>query len=189
VRIMRKILSGMLGIVMTAAVVGGVAYAAFSSTASVEGVSFSTGDATLLVWDGDSYESVFTSGWTFSSLFPGATGTPQSFWLKNTSDVAVDLALTGKLRDGVVGDWTVFKNNVEIAITDFGEGPGGTDWYDLETWNAGTAAFDAGSNFVLSQGEEQQYTMHVRVKSTAGSEMENQTLSGVNFDFTGTQTP
>lgn len=183
---MRKILSGMLGIVMSASVVGGVAYAAFSSTASVEGVSFSTGDATLSVWDGDSYESVFTSGWSFSGLYPGATGTPQSFWLKNTSTVAVTLGLTGKLRNGVVGDWDAFKNNVEISITNFGV-VSPTLWYDLETWNSGTPQFDSGSTLVLSQGQEQQYQMHVRVKPEAGNEIENKTLSGVNFDFTGTQ--
>lgn len=188
---MRKIISGMLGIVMTASVLGGVAYAAFSSTASVEGVSFSAGDADLRVWDGSSYVTSFVSGWTFSGLYPGYVyPTPQAFWLKNVSTVAIDLDVKGKLRDGVTGPWAVFKNNVQVAITDFGdltidEG----DWHDLEAWNAGPVSFAAGSNAILSPGEEQQYQLHVRVKGTAGSELENQTLESVEFDFTGTQTP
>lgn len=182
---MRKILSGMLGLVMVASVVGGVAYAAFSSTASVEGISFSSGDADLRVWDGDSYEPTFTSNWTFSGLLPGSTGTPQSFWLKNTSSTALTFNLTAKLRDGVVGDWDDFKANVSVAIADFGATP--TEWYTLEQWNAGAGAFQSGSNTSLDQNEEQQYTMHVQVNPLAGNEFENKTLSSVEFDFTGTQ--
>lgn len=184
---MRKIISGILGIVMTASVLGGVAYAAFSSTASVEGVSFTAGDADLKVWDGSAYAPVWVSGWTFTGLYPGYVAAPQPFWLKNESTVAVDLTVKGKLRDGVTGPWNVFKNNVEVSITEVGVPPASDDWHNLEVWNAGDVSFAASADSVLSQGEQRQYQMNVRVAGFAGSDLENQTLSDVKFDFTGAQ--
>jgi len=44
---MRKILTGFLGLVMVVAVVGGTAYALFSSIVTVNNVAISAGNATL----------------------------------------------------------------------------------------------------------------------------------------------
>lgn len=173
-----------MGIAMTVAVIGGVAYAAFSDTASVEGVSFSAGDATLSVWDGDSYEQTFTSGWNFSGMYPGYTNSTQTFWLKNESTSPVTFDITGTLRSGVTGDWTELSPNVEVAIIPVSDTDPAGDYHTLAAWNS------PGGHSILPQlaaGAEQQYRVYVNVPVSAGSEIEGKSLSGVNFDFTGTQ--
>lgn len=183
---MKKILSGVLGIVVVASVVGGVAYAAFSSQASVLGTSFSTGSADLRIWDSDSYEQSWTANWTFSGLYPGLVSTPTNFWLKNTSDSPVSFSVKATLRSGVTGDWGELSPIVKVAITNSATPPaiGDGAWKTLAQWNSpGAYEIDA----ELAKDEETQYYFHVYTDVSAGNEIAGKTLSGVNFDFVGTQ--
>jgi predicted ribosomally synthesized peptide with SipW-like signal peptide len=180
---LKKIISSLLGIALTLSIIGGVAYAAFSDTAAVEGVSFSAGDAELSVWDGDTYEDVFTSNWDFSGIYPGYTNSAQTFWLKNESTSPVTFAVAGQLRNGVDGNWEELKDNVEVAIVPTGTDPVEGDWFTLNEWNTTGDEIDT----ALDQNEEEQYTFHVRVLGSAPSTIEGTALSSVEFDFTGTQ--
>jgi len=178
---LKKIISGAIGIILTLSVAGGVAYAAFTSQASVLGVSFESGTPLLQVWNGSTYVSEWTSGWNFNNLYPNFTATPTDFWLQNSSTAPISMNIHAKLRDGVTGDWTDYSNDVQVAITDFGVAPVNADWHSLATWN--TTGFDI--NGPLAQGAQHHYSFNVKVPASAGNEIVSQTLSGVNFDFTG----
>jgi len=185
---MRKILTGFMGLVMVSAVVGGVAYAAFSSQASVLGTSFSTGSANLQVGAGESpaFASTYTPSWVFSGLYPGLVSTPTTFQLKNSSTSPVSFSVTGTLRSGVTGDWGPLSSVVKVAITTSASAPavGNSAWKTLAEWNSpGGYVIDS----QLTQNEETLYYFHVYTDSAAGNEIAAKTLSGVNFDFVGTQ--
>lgn len=191
---MRKIISGMLGIVMTASVVGGVAYAAFSSTASVEGVSFSSGDANLLVSLDNSNYSVTqnaSSTWEFSGLYPNygvANDKSRDMFLKNTSTSDISLSVLGKLRSGVLeataGDWNVLKDKVWVLVALSSDINTNTGWHSLAEWNSSGFTLPGGS---IAKDAYEHYVFYVRVDGSAGNEISNAGISGVNFDFTGTQ--
>jgi hypothetical protein len=185
---MRKILTGFMGLVMVSAVVGGVAYAAFSSQASVLGTSFSTGSADLQVGAGVSpaFASTFAPNWVFSGLYPGLVSTPTSFQLRNNSTSPVAFSITGSLRPGVTGDWGPLSSVVKVAITTSATAPavGDPAWKTLAEWNApGAYSIDAN----LPQNIERLYYFHVYTDSAAGNEIAAKSLTGVNFDFVGTQ--
>lgn len=183
---MKKIISGILGLFVTVSVVGGIAYAQFvTPAASVQGISFTAGNADLKVWDGDSYESAFDALWNFNGLYPGYTASPTNFWLQNTSTAPVALDIKGTLRAGVTGNWDVWKNNVEVAITTSSTPPASnaTDWLTLDEWYTTGNTLPGGP---LAQTGEKQYFFHVRVLESATG-IENTTLSSVDFDFVGTQ--
>lgn len=180
---MKKILSGILGLALTLTVVGGVAYAAFSTQASVLGTEFSTGTPSLQLWNGSGYVSEWSPGWIFSGLYPGYITSPTDFYLYNNGNTGL-MNITGHLRNGVSGDWASFSDNVKVgisiyptAITD----PTSTDWHTLGEWNSNNYTLGA-----IAQGAQVHYNFNVMVPSGAGNELIGKTLSGVNFDFTGT---
>ncbi|MBP7119429.1 hypothetical protein KBA63_05090, partial [Candidatus Woesebacteria bacterium] len=88
---MRKILSGMLGIVMTASVVGGVAYAAFTTTATVNGINITAGTASLVVGSNSgNLATIFPANLSISNVFPGfgiLDNQTTTFVVKNTGTV------------------------------------------------------------------------------------------------------
>lgn len=187
---MRKIITGVIGIILTLTVAGGVAYAAFTSQASVLGVAFNSGTAYLKVWNSSIYTDSWDSGWNFSGLYPGYNGeaSPKTFWLKNDSNVAINLAVTGKLRDGVTGDWSALSPYVQVAIRPVGDGAG-LVYHTLAQWNTpGGYPIDGGFG-AIAQGIERQYNYYVKVDPLADSSIASKSLTGVNFDFTGTQNP
>lgn len=67
-----------------AALVTGVTFAALTNTATLTQNTISAADASLLVWDGDSFEST-APGFTVTDLVPGQGSGDNFFYLQNNS--------------------------------------------------------------------------------------------------------
>lgn len=185
---MKKITLSILAIAMTLAVVATSASALFSSTATVSGVTFSTGNATLQVWNGSAWVADYNPGnFLFQNMFPSYTGS-QMFYLKNNSTSNITLGINAKIRNGATenpsGSWDVLKNVVEVSFFDVGMGASASGWASLNYWNT------TGANFLtagIAPGAQRQYRVDVRVIGSAGNEISNTSLTNMKFDFTGTQ--
>lgn len=179
---MKKILSGVLGVTMVVAVVVGTARAVFTSSATVGGVTFATGNATLNVWDGDSYESNWAIPNYFSNMYPGFS-TNKDLWFKNNSTSPIALSLFGKINAGASGEWAGLKNVVQVAVN-AADGSESTGWHTLNDWY--TTGYSLPGS-AIANGTERLYKFYVQVPSTYGNEIANMNLSGIVFNFTGTQ--
>lgn len=188
---MRKILTGFLGILVVVSIVGGSAYALFTSTATVSGVTFATGNANLQVGsNGSTWASALNlSNNYFKNLYP-LQKTYYAFNLKNNSSSDIALNLTAKLRDGVgqknTGDWDKLKSKISVAF-DYWDGsiyqPAG--FATLAQWNSpGNYSLLSGS---LPKGANRWYRFHVNVADGTSTEMANAGIYNVVFEFTGTQ--
>lgn len=182
---MKKILSGIMGIAMIVAVVSGAAYAAFSSQATVSNVSFATGNATLLVWDGAEYAENWTSNLSFGNMYPGYQSSASPIWLKNTSTSPISLAVTMQLTDGGVNWPNALTDAVEIIVydsTNSTSNAGG--WKSLNDWNVNPDTFPGAA---LLPETDRMFNVYVRVPSSFGNEIANLGLPLVGFTLTGTQ--
>lgn len=199
---MNKILAGFIGLAMLSAVVGGTAYALFTSTATASGITFATGNADLRIWkpSTSTWETDWSpDGMSFINMYPGYGGSgsnePNSteyerFYLKNLSTSPIGLDVAGKLRAGVVEtvsgvSWNTLKDVVYVAVV-LPDWSAGTGWHTLDEWYTNGFTLPGGS---LLQNTQREYRFYVRVDSTAGNEIAGQGISAVNFDFTGTQAP
>ncbi|MBP9687151.1 hypothetical protein KBD68_00640 [Candidatus Woesebacteria bacterium] len=184
---MRKILSGMLGIVMTASVVGGVAYAAFTTTATVNGINITAGTASLVVGSNSgNLATIFPANLSISNVFPGfgiLDNQTTTFVVKNTG--TVNLAISAQLTDAT--GWNDvgadLKNNVEVAINT-ADNTSGTGYHTLVEWNAGQIAFPG---IAVTPNEERTYNVYVRVPASAPNSIQGQSLTNITFTLTGTQ--
>jgi hypothetical protein len=185
---MKKITLSILAIAMTLAVVTTSASALFSSTATVSGVTFSTGNANLQVWNGSTWVADYNPGnFLFQNMFPSYAGS-QTFYLKNNSTSAITLGINAKIRNGATedpsGSWNVLKDVVEVRFYDIEMATPASGWASLNYWNT------TGANFVtagISKGAQRQYRVDVRVVGSAGNEISDKSLTNMKFDFTGTQ--
>src|SRR3990167_9606451 len=112
---LKKILFGLIGLVMITATVAGGAVALFSSQATLENVSFASGNATLQIWDGDSYETTWNSTINLANMYPGYTSPAYNMWLKNASTAPVSLSVAMQLTNGG-GNWPNGLENVVEAL-------------------------------------------------------------------------
>lgn len=88
-----KIAMGGLSILTALTLMGGSAFAAFASSATASGNTFSTGNADLLISkDNITYTST-VPGFTGTGIFPGGS-TIYTFFLKNDSTSAIPLDVT-----------------------------------------------------------------------------------------------
>lgn len=186
-----------MAIGMAIALLATSAFALFSSTATVSGVTFSTGNADLQVWDGSTWVADWTSPtFNFSNMFPGYGGTGasegtstsyQTMYLKNLSTSAIALNIVGTLRNGLTetpaGSWDALKDQVMVAVL-LSDWSGGTGWHTLNEWYTTGYTLPGGS---LAQNTQREYRFYVRVNGAAGNEIATKGLTLVNFDFLGTQ--
>lgn len=184
---MRKILSGLLGVVMTASVVGGVAYAAFTTTGTVNGINITAGSASLNVGGAvDPISSTFNAGLTLSAVYPGygvANDKVTTFVVKNTG--TVNLAISAQLTaaDGWTTTGANLKNYVEVAVN-ASDDSSGTGYHTLADWNAGTIAFPGTA---VTPNENRTYKVYVRVPASAPDSIQGEHLENIGFTLTGTQ--
>lgn len=192
---MKKILLGIVGVIMTVGLVSGAAYALFSDTVEVKGISIASGNADLQMKVGNSYEDSVDltafSSWT-SGLYPGKADWG-SFVLRNNSTSDIGLKLSMKLT-AADGNWNSnnLKKVVEFYIADDSSKPSHayTSWYTLEEWNAADRPF----NVTLAQNEEKTFRIYYRVRTTykdsgnpVGNEVAGKSVTGIKFLITGTQ--
>lgn len=192
---MKKILLSILAIALTVGTVSASAYALFSDTATVGGMTFTSGNADVQValdkLGGATYETGFANSvnfWgalnskLFGNMYPGFQEWGY-FRIKNNSASNITLNLTGQLRNGVTGNWDALKDKIQIRITKE-DGSDLTGWVTLSDWNSTPRSLGS-----LPKSETPStYRIYVQIpRDGVGNEIAGKTLSDVNFDIVGTQ--
>ena len=141
---MKKIYLSILAIVLAIGLVSGAAYALFSDTVTVSGLTVSTGDADLeLNYTGDNVDDHYSSvdeipiDYPINGLYPGFEDNA-NFHLRNIS--TSDISLLPKIRlTNAETNWDELKDLIQIKITDRGTDGSGTyswGWQNLSWWNS-----------------------------------------------------
>lgn len=192
---MKKIISGLFGIIMTTTVVSGVAYSVFTSTAVAEGINVTAGSAGLKILNivSGSFVDYWNTGLNLDNVYPGFEQTTQ-VTLKNDSTAAVSLEVTGQIT--AADNWPNLTEAVEIKITDHSDSSKSTNWMTLSEWKDAPVTFPGEA---IKQNEEKMYDVSIRVPhqysentTLAGTEIGNEisglTLENIQFTLIGTQT-
>lgn len=198
-------LSG-LSILAALTLVGGATFALFSDVASSQDNTFATGNADLVIAQGDISPGAYTSdipapAVSESAIAPGFTKA-YPFWLKNNSTSAISLNLETTFNDVVIlGGNAELANQLTAQFTcqsdtnndgslDTTIATSGT--FTINQWDAGSAPLGTlGLNDGDSNGtgsDEARCVMTVNLPSSADNTLAGSSLS---FDgiFNATQTP
>lgn len=146
---MRRILFSLIMIAATVGIVSASAYALFIDKAEVKGVSFSSGNADLLI---NGSGGINDADWFADEVYPGWIG-GKYFYLTNDSDSNIGLTLTARL-ESATNDWGILKDKVNVALIEYSNsadaleainkkdpsyGAGAsTGWVSLSDWNNAT---------------------------------------------------
>lgn len=188
---MNKIILSVLAIVLTLGAVSTSAYALFNSTATVSGLTFSTGNADLQVYASNSWTNDWNlSNSVFKNMYPNFTSY-QQFQLKNGSTANITLDISAKLMDNPSIDqnsWNLLKDKIKIAFqaydgSSWESSPIMTSYYPLSLWN--NPGYSLGVS--LLPNTSNYYRMLVKVDDATNEELAGKTISGITFQFTGLQ--
>lgn len=183
---MKKIFSSFLLIALVIASVSLSAYALFTSTANIGGLTFSTGNADLQI---STDALTWSNSVNLPSLYENMTpdfSSSQDLYLKNISQSNIGLSIFTQLIDssptanesawGVIGGKInlSFQKLVDSSWTDIASG-------SLSQWKDTGFAFDS-----LAIDSTRNYRMQVTL-SGIENEDAGQVLSDLSFNFTGTQ--
>ena len=186
---MNKIILSVLAIALTVGVVSGTAYALFSDTVNVAGITMSSGNADLEVYDGGTLTPIATwvsslnSSGKLQKLYPGWKDyTVMDF--ENKSLSVIGLNLKAQLTSAG-GDWGALKDKIWVAVSDTGNGQNfpTSGWHTLAEWNAAPISFGT----ILASGEKKPYKVFLQILGSVGNEIADKSLSNVTIVFTGTQ--
>lgn len=187
-----KIFFSGMSIVAALTLMGGSAFAAFTSQATSAGNTFSVGNADLRIsTDTGGVPTTFASstipGFSGTGFFPGESRS-FTFWLKNVSTSVITLDTTATLVESAASD-AALKGlmNVSFSCQDL-DGAGAvtnTGTFSVNDWETGLPQ-SIGS---LSQNESTKCVMTVALSSAATSSLASG--AAVNFDgvFDGNQAP
>jgi hypothetical protein len=185
---MKKILISMLAIAITIGAVTSSAYALFSDTVKVAGVTITSGNADLELYDGgtdiklQSFVSALNTSGALKNLYPGFKDyTEIDFENKSTADI--NLNLKGQLT-AASGDWGYLKDKIWIAVSKDGDENHfpTSGWKTLAEWNTQPISFGT----ALGKTREK-YNFFIVVSESAGNEIASKGIYNVTFEFTGTQ--
>jgi len=183
---MKKIITSLLFIALIITLVSTSAYALFTSTANVNGLTFSTGNANLQISsEGTSWANTLTLTPAYTNMAVGFSNA-QTFYLKNNSLSSINLNIFTKLIDNNSANnavsWGIIGNKIKVSFQKYS----GSTWSDL---SSGTLSDWKNPGFnldTLSVGSTQKYQITVTLDSADNSDA-NQSLSDLSFQFTGTQ--
>jgi len=183
---MKKIYLSIMAIVLTVGLVSGAAYALFSDTVTVSGLTVSTGNADLVVYDGgtDTLIQNFVSSLNTAlvDIYPGWHDyTVMDFSNESLSDI--DMSLKGQIT-AHGGNWEALKDVIQVVVSSEGtyDNPPTTGWLTLDQWSTVARSFGA----TLGHGTKTPYKFFMRIPSNVGNEISGKSLT-INFEFTGTQ--
>lgn len=193
---LKKIIAGIIGVLAIMAVTAGTAYAIFSTTATVSGITMSTGSASLDIRDSGTETPVTWSSYaTFLSgrlqnLYPGKVDyTTMLFKNNSSSDIGLNLSaqLTGISGDG----WGYLYDKILMVVVKDNGGiyssdnvpDGNAGWHTLGEWSSSSIRFGE----VLAHGDPRDtYKVFIKVLDSADNTIAGKSFSG-NLVFTGTQ--
>jgi len=195
---MKKILLSVLAIALTVGVVSGTAYALFTDTITVQGVTVTSGNADLNIYDGGSSTAIDDESSPTSdivmflnsklvNLYPGLVDyTEMDFENKSASEISLDLSFQ---ITNTGGNWNLLKDQIYIGIYPDGTYSSTnlpvTGWHTLSYWADAARYFDSANPLTKAEGKRK-YDIFVKVSSAADNTIANKTVSG-NLVFTGTQ--
>ena len=179
---MKKILAGILGVLLVVGVVSGSAAALFSATANVNNVAIRAGTAGLEFSPNDSTWSTSYEfpDWLADNVYPGYANSA-TFYVKNTSSANIGLKVSAQLMSAAYG-WNEFKDVTNVWIGD-SAGSVGSGYYTLTDWNL--SAKDT-QMVVPSGGGSTPMGIFFNISSGAGNGIANQGIS-TDWVLTGTQ--
>lgn len=205
---MKKILFSILAIALTVGLVSGTAYALFTDTVNVAGVTMTTGNADLEAYDreGQTYRSVtgedirtyFNSKLT--NLYPNFKDYTE-LWVKNNS--LSKIALNPTLQITTTGGyWNELSNQIFMAVInddgDLFEGDAvyaTAEWHPLSWWKDGERQLPGG---VIYRSIDSATEGGARAPDYRGykilfkganfdNTLKSITMSGLTFTLNGTQ--
>lgn len=193
---MKKILGSLIAIVLTIGLVGTAAYALFSDTVTVSGLTITTGTADLEISFNGNDNAFYEESHNFENLvladnvYPGYTNSA-TFYLRNVSTSDISLRPSTRLT-AATGDWGALSNVVQIRVTDVTDSNYSWGWQTLAWWNAvdRTITNTAGVNYEADPtgtANAHEYQIEIRVPTTAGNEISGLSLTDITFVITGTQ--
>lgn len=193
---MKKVIFSLISILTAVSIVSASAFALFSDTAELRGITFATGNADLLVGvnSNDLRETypVLASDFQFLELAPGKNNidNPQPMVLKNNSSSPIKLSVNGKLNNLFsqipAGSFNLLKDVVKMAVVDSNNSLQPTDWHSLNDWVATEQVILTDAN-ALNQGEIRNFNVYVMVDESASNNISGKTLANIKFDLIGTQ--
>lgn len=197
---MKKIISGILGIVLVASVVSATAYALFSSNATITGVTVTAGNANLMVGNATpEHAKTITSATPIANLYPGIYITkdvpgndPINLYNTSTSPISLKVKsqITSWQSNG--GDWNALADSLQIRVinvTNPGSPVNGA-WHTLREWH--DVGYDLPGD-PLPQATATPYSgkgsfeMEFYIDASVGNEIANADLSNMTITMTGTQ--
>lgn len=190
---MKKILLSMFAVVFAVAAVGSTAYALFSDTVAVEGLTLATGSADLKVNGANNLPAPTLS---VTNVYPGWQN-GVVFNMSNVSTAPIALDVVAQVTDHS-GNWGLLSPVVQVAVVGYAsegdalaavanQNPGlaavtNTGWQTLATWDASAQALTS----ALAQGSTKYFVLWGTVPSSATNDVANKTVT-VDFTVTGTQ--
>ena len=187
---MKKIIMSVLAIALAVGVVSSAAYALFTDTVNVAGITMTSGNADLVVrdtgtnWLVSGGDFVYFLNQRLNNFYPGKVDyTNMIFTNESKSDIGLKLSVQ---ITAAGGNWNQLYNKIEMAIgTDANNSNNlPTAWADLDYWASAPRSI---SNDILDKNQEKEYRIFLRVKSNVGNEVIGQSLDGMTITFTGTQ--
>lgn len=189
---MKKILTGILGIILVISVVSASAYAVFSSQATLTGLTVASGNANITIGDGTGPNGVKTlplNSATLPKLYPGIVFTlPVNIHFHNESTADIDLKVKGQITAwSAPGAWNELADNVLVDVKNVTDNSGYVT-YTLRQWHDAPRALPGNP---LPYGDwahnNKAYEIRLRVPSNVGNEMANQVLNNIKMTVTGEQ--
>lgn len=182
-----------MAIALTVSAVSATAYALFSDTVTVSGITMTSGNADLGVYDrtGNVYTSVTDSSvrnmltTKLSNFYPGASDYT-NLWFKNLSNSDIPLTLQVKLDAS--STWNEdLGNNTYIAISETGDAsnPPTTGWVSFSWLKDHNLNFGQLAKKSVST-DYKLYKMFIKMSSSVDNTLANKTMYG-NIVFTATQ--
>jgi hypothetical protein len=210
---MKKILTGIVGLLAVTVLVAGIGYALFSSTATMNGMVLGTATPGLKISFLDKNDPNFgpkleyastqnfsTGGYSFQKLLPGEMDWG-GFYLKNDSVAGrvgeeqqpwwdtLDFNLKAKIDTGY-GDFDSLKGIVQmkvcvmkINVDNFCDTTQQTSFKTLQSWQTETTL----PGGPLNQGKERAYVVVFYIPSTENNSIANKTITNMRMEVTGIQ--
>lgn len=187
---MKKIIMSVLAIALAIGVVSSAAYALFTDTVNVAGITMTSGNADLVVTDTGTKWLVSGGNFVYflnqqlNNFYPGKVDYTNMIFTNNSkSDIGLKLSVQITAHGG---NWSQLYNKIEMAIGTAANNSNNlpTAWADLDYWaNAPRSISDS----TLTKNTPTEYRVFLRVKNSVGNEVIGQSLTGMTITFTGTQ--